>query len=59
LPEGALEEVLDAFKANKITKREVSKAIADLADGVIQDTLERIQEKRAAERSKDHEEQEA
>jgi len=51
--------VLDAYKANKITKRDVSKAIADLADGVIQDTLERIQEERAAERSKDREEQEA
>jgi hypothetical protein len=54
-----VEEVLAAHKAGKISKKEASLAIRDLAQGSTEDALERIQEEAAAERSRDQEEQEA
>jgi hypothetical protein len=54
-----VEEVVAAHKAGKISKKEASRAIRDLAQGSTEDALERIQEEGAAERSRDQEEQEA
>ena len=56
---GAVVEVVAAHKAGKISKKEASRAIRDLAQGSTEDALERIQEEGAAERSRDQEEQEA
>jgi hypothetical protein len=54
-----VEEVLETYKKGKISKKEASRAIRDLAQGSTEDALERIQEEGAAERSRDQEEQEA
>jgi len=58
-PPGADKEIWNAYQEGKITLREASKALADLAQGSTEDALERIQEEEAAERSRDQEEQEA
>lgn len=50
---GAVEEVVAAHKAGKISKKEASRAIRDLTQGSTEDALERIQEEGAAERSRD------
>jgi hypothetical protein len=58
-PPGADKEIWNAYQEGKITLREASKALADLAQGSpvgpTQDALERIQEEEAAERSEDRE----
>jgi hypothetical protein len=55
-----VEKVLETYKEGKISKKEASQAISDLAQqGSTEDALERIQEEGAAERSRDQEEQEA
>jgi hypothetical protein len=48
-----VEEVLETYKEGKISKKEASRAIRDLAHGSTEDALERIQEEGAAERSRD------
>ena len=50
--------MLKTYKEGKISKKEASRAIKDLAQGSKEDALERIQEEGAAERSRDQEEQE-
>lgn len=51
--------MLQTYKEGKISKKEASRAIRDLAQGSTEDALARIQEEGAAERSRDQEEQEA
>ena len=45
--------MLETYKKGKISKKEASRAIRDLAQGSTEDALERIQEEGAAERSRD------
>jgi hypothetical protein len=54
-----VEEVLEMYKKDKISMKAASRAIRDLAQGSMEDALERIREEGAAERSRDQEEQEA
>jgi hypothetical protein len=45
--------VIRAHKTGKITKKEASKAIADLVEGVLDDAIERIHEEEATEQAAD------